>query len=47
MSVTLSVTIRTIERHISIMKKLGILKRDGKSNKGQWVITYKTNNENK
>ena len=38
MSETLSVTTRTIERDLSLMKKAGILRRDGKDNDGVWVI---------
>lgn len=38
MSETLSVSQRTIERDLSIMKEAGILKREGKDNKGMWII---------
>ena len=38
MSEILSVTARTIERDISVMKKSGILKRIGSDNKGEWII---------
>lgn len=38
MSEILSVTSRTIERDISTMKKMGILKREGKDNDGEWII---------
>ncbi len=38
MSVTLSVTTRTIERDLSMMKKAGVLKREGKDNNGVWII---------
>ena len=38
MSETLSVTTRTIERDLSLMKKAGILKREGKDNDGLWII---------
>ena len=38
MSVTLSVTTRTIERDLSLMKKVGVLKREGKDNDGVWII---------
>jgi ATP-dependent DNA helicase RecG len=34
MSETLSVTTRTVERDLSLMKKAGILKREGKDNDG-------------
>lgn len=45
MSETLSVTTRTIERDLSLMKKAGILKREGKDNNGVWIINriLKTN----
>lgn len=38
MSETLSVSARTIEREISLLKKLGVLRRKGKDNDGIWVI---------
>ena len=38
MSETLSVTTRTVERDLALMKKAGILKREGKDNDGVWVI---------
>jgi ATP-dependent DNA helicase RecG len=38
MSVTLSVSPRTIERDISSLKKMGVLCRKGKDNDGVWVI---------
>ena len=38
MSETLSVSPRTIERDLSLMKKVGILRRDGKDNDGVWVV---------
>ena len=38
MSETLSVSQRTIERDLSAMQKIGILKREGKDNDGKWVI---------
>ena len=38
MSETLSVTTRTIERDLSMMKKAGVLKREGKDNNGLWII---------
>ena len=38
MSVTLSVTKRTIERDLSLMKKAGVLKRKGKDNDGVWIV---------
>ena len=38
MSETLSVSQRTIERDISTLQKIGVLKREGKDNDGVWVI---------
>ncbi|MBQ8867581.1 MAG: putative DNA binding domain-containing protein [Bacteroidaceae bacterium] len=38
MSETLSVSQRTIERDLSLMKKAGILKREGKDNNGVWIV---------
>ena len=38
MSETLSVTTRTVERDLALMKKAGVLKREGKDNDGVWVI---------
>ena len=38
MSETLSVTTRTIERDLSMMKKAGVLKREGKDNDGVWIV---------
>ena len=38
MSETLLVTTRTIERDLSMMKKAGVLKREGKDNNGLWII---------
>ena len=38
MSETLSVTSRTIERDLSLMKKVGFLGREGKDNNGVWVV---------
>ena len=40
MSETLSVTTRTIERDLSMMKKNGVLKREGKDNDGVWIIVW-------
>ena len=39
MSETLSVSKRTIERDLSAMQKIGVLKREGKDNDGKWVIS--------
>ena len=41
MSEMLSVSQRTIERDISALQKLGVLKREGKDNDGVWVIIVK------
>ena len=41
MSETLSVSQRTIERDLSALKELGILKRKGKDNGGMWIIKIK------
>ena len=38
MSETLSVSQRTIERDLSALQKLGVLKRKGKDDDGMWVI---------
>ena len=38
MSETLSVSQRTIERDLSALKEMEILKRKGKDNDGMWVI---------
>ena len=38
MSETLSVSQRTIERDLSALQKLGVLKREGKDNDGKWRI---------
>ena len=38
MSEILSVSQRTIERDLSNLKELGVLKREGKDNDGVWVI---------
>ena len=38
MSETLSVSQRTIERDLSALQKLGVLKREGKDNGGVWVV---------
>ncbi|MBQ4484070.1 MAG: hypothetical protein II934_03590 [Prevotella sp.] len=34
----LSVSQRTIERDLSLLKKMGILKREGKDNDGVWYV---------
>lgn len=38
MSETLSVSQRTIERDLSALQKLGVLKHEGKDNDGVWVL---------
>ena len=40
MSETLSVSQRTIERDLSAMQKIGVLKREGKDNDGLWIVLY-------
>ena len=44
MSETLSVSQRTIERDLSVLQKLGVLKHEGKDNNGMWVIVNKSAN---
>ena len=41
MSVTLSVTSRTIERDIASLKAMGILMRKGTDNEGEWLYIGK------
>ena len=41
MSEILSVSQRTIERDISALQKIGVLKREGKDNNGAWIIIVK------
>ena len=41
MSETLSVSQRTIERDLSALQKLDILKHEGKDNDGKWIIIAK------
>ena len=38
MSETLSVSQRTIERDLSTLQKMGILKHEGKDNDGVWIV---------
>lgn len=38
MSEILSVSQRTIERDLSALRKLGVLKREGKDNDGVWIV---------
>jgi ATP-dependent DNA helicase RecG len=38
MSETLSVSQRTIERDLSALQKIGVLKREGKDNDGKWMV---------
>ena len=40
MSEILSVSQRTIERDLSALQKLGVLKREGKDNDGLWIVLY-------
>ena len=39
MSETLSVSQRTIERDLSTLQKIGVLKHKGKDNDGVWILT--------
>lgn len=38
MSEILSVSQRTVERDLSALKKIGVLKREGKDNSGVWIV---------
>ena len=38
MSEILSVRQRTIERDLSVLQKLDVLKREGKDNDGVWIV---------
>ena len=38
MSVSLKVSARTVERDLSALQKLGVIRREGKKNTGIWVI---------
>ena len=40
MSETLSVSQLTIERDLSALQKLGVLKHEGKDNDGVWIVFY-------
>ena len=40
MSETVSVSQRTIERDLSALQKLCVLKREGKDNDGVWVVAF-------
>ena len=41
MSETLSVSQRTIERDLSVLQKMGVLRHEGKDNDGVWVVLEK------
>ena len=41
MSEMLSVSQRTVERDISLLKQMGVLKREGKDTDGFWLILIK------
>ena len=43
LSVTLSVTSRTIERDLAVMQKAGVIRHEGKDNAGVWVILEQGN----
>lgn len=38
MSISLKVSARTVERDLSVLQKLGIIRREGKRNTGIWVL---------
>lgn len=38
MSVSMSVSARTIERELSLMRKSGIIRREGRRNDGRWIV---------
>lgn len=38
MSETLSVSQPTVERDISVMREMGVIKREGKDNNGKWRL---------
>ena len=38
MSVSLKVSVRTVERDLSALQKLGVIRREGKRNTGIWVV---------
>ncbi|MBR4040873.1 MAG: HTH domain-containing protein [Bacteroidaceae bacterium] len=38
MAVSLKVSVRTVERDLSALQKLGIIRHEGKRNTGIWVI---------
>ncbi len=40
MSETLSVSQRTVERDISVMREMGLMKREGKDNNGIWRLEF-------
>lgn len=40
MSETLSVSQRTVERDISVMRVMGLMKREGKDNNGIWRLGF-------
>ncbi len=40
MSETLSVSQRTVERDISFMREMGLMKREGKDNNGIWRLEF-------
>lgn len=40
MSETLSVSQRTVERDISVMREMGVMKREGKDNNGVWRLEF-------
>jgi len=38
MSETLSVSRRTVERDLAVMREMGVIKREGKDNNGKWRL---------
>lgn len=40
MSETLSVSRRTVERDISVMREMGVIRREGKDNNGMWSLIF-------
>lgn len=40
MSETLSVSRRTVERDLAVMREMGVIKREGKDNNGIWRVGF-------
>lgn len=45
MAETLSVTLRTIERDLSVMQKANIIRHEGSNKTGVWVVLEKSNSK--